>query len=194
MIFYPFKKKGTFWGVRRPMGEEVNLVDFGFLGAISAGLNKEQVLTDLMSEYGKDVWKYALFLTLDPNLADDIMQEVFIKVYEKMYSFRGQAAVKTWLFTITRNVARDHWKSAWSRKIILFGSRPSRVILPSAEQEVLSQLQEQDIWRYVLELPTKLREILLLHIHHELSLTDLAAILHISEGTVKSRLHRARGS
>jgi RNA polymerase sigma-70 factor (ECF subfamily) len=174
------------------MGEEVNGVDFGYLGAITEGLNKEQVLTDLMSEYGKDVWKYALFLTLDPNLADDIMQEVFIKVYEKMYSFRGQAAVKTWLFTITRNVASDNWKSAWSRKIILFGSRPSRVILPSAEQEVLSQLQEQVIWRYVLELPTKLREILLLHIHHELTLADLAAILHISEGTVKSRLHRAR--
>jgi hypothetical protein len=47
------------------MGEEVNRVDFGYLGAISEGLNKEQALTDLMSEYGKDVWKYALFLTME---------------------------------------------------------------------------------------------------------------------------------
>jgi RNA polymerase sigma-70 factor, ECF subfamily len=174
------------------MGEEVNMVDFGYLGAISEGLDKEQVLTDLMSEYGKDVWKYALFLTLNPNLADDIMQEVFIKVFKNMYSYRGQASVKTWLFTITRNVARDHWKSAWTRKIVLFGSRPSPAILPSAEHEVMSSLQEQDIWRHVLDLPTKLREILLLHIHHELSLHELADFLHISEGTVKSRLHRAR--
>jgi RNA polymerase sigma-70 factor (ECF subfamily) len=176
------------------MGEEVKMVDFSYLGAISEGLNKDQVLTDLMSEYGKDVWKYALFLTLNPNLADDIMQEVFIKVYEKMYSFRGQASVKTWLFTITRNVTRDHWKSAWSRKIVLLGSRPSLASsrLRSAEQEVLSQLEEQHIWRHVLELPSKLREILLLHIHHELTLAELAEILHISEGTVKSRLHRAR--
>lgn len=168
------------------------MVDFSYLGAITEGLNKDQVLTDLMSEHGKDVWKYALFLTLNPNLADDIMQEVFIKVYEKMYSYRGQATVKTWLFTITRNVVKDHWKSAWSRKIILIGSRRSREILPSAEQEVMSLLQENDIWRHVLQLPTKHREILLLQIHHELTISEIAVILHISEGTVKSRLHRAR--
>jgi RNA polymerase sigma-70 factor, ECF subfamily len=174
------------------MNEEVKMVDFSYLGAITEGLNKDQVLTDLMSEHGKDVWKYALFLTLNPNSADDIMQEVFLKVYEKMYSFRGQASVKTWLFTITRNVVKDQWKSAWSRKIILIGSRRSPEILPSAEQEVMSQLQEQNIWRYVLKLPTKYRELLLLQIHHELTLAEIAAILHISEGTVKSRLHRAR--
>jgi RNA polymerase sigma-70 factor (ECF subfamily) len=172
--------------------EEVKIVDFSYLGAITEGLNKDQVLTDLMSEYGKDVWKYALFLTLNPNLSDDIMQEVFIKVYEKMYSFRGQASVKTWLFTITRNVVRDHWKSAWSRKMMLMGSRSSRDILPSAEQEVMSLLQEKANWRHVLQLPLKLREILLLQIHHELTISDMAVILHISQGTVKSRLHRAR--
>jgi hypothetical protein len=44
----------------RPMNEEVKMVDFSYLGAITEGLNKDQVLTDLMTEHGKDVWKYAL--------------------------------------------------------------------------------------------------------------------------------------
>jgi multiple sugar transport system substrate-binding protein len=61
--------------------------------------------------------------------------------------------------------------------------------VPSAEQEVMSLLEEKAIWRHVLQLPMKLREILLLQIHHELTISDMAAILHISQGTVKSRLH-----
>jgi RNA polymerase sigma-70 factor (ECF subfamily) len=171
----------------------VSLVDFGYLGQITEGLNKEQVLTDLMAEFGKDVWKHALFLTLKPEIADDIMQEVFIKVYEKMYSYRGQSSIKTWLFTITRNVARDHWKSAWSRKIVLFGFSSSHSAeSPSAEQEVMRLFEQDEVWKIVLELPTKIREILLLHIHHNLSLKELAEILHISVSAVKSRLHRAR--
>jgi DNA-directed RNA polymerase specialized sigma24 family protein len=64
--------------------------------------------------------------------------------------------------------------------------------VPSAEQEVMSLLEEKAIWRHVLQLPMKLREILLLQIHHELTISDMAVILHISQGTVKSRLHRAR--
>ncbi|MFD0675938.1 MULTISPECIES: RNA polymerase sigma factor [unclassified Paenibacillus] len=165
---------------------------FEYLKSISEGMDKNAVLEELMLAYGEDVWNYAFFLTRRSELADDITQDVFIKVYERLYSFRGEASVKTWLLTITRNLVRDHWRSAWFRRVIPFGQPVREESTPSAETEVMSQLVSEEVWLVVLALPRKLREVLLLHAHHQLSYIEIARLLSLSEGTIKSRLHRAR--
>ncbi|NOU94939.1 sigma-70 family RNA polymerase sigma factor [Paenibacillus sp. LMG 31456] len=167
---------------------------FEYLKSISEGMDKNVVLEELMLAYGEDVWNYAFFLTRRSELADDITQDVFVKVYERLYSFRGEASVKTWLLTITRNLVRDHWRSAWFRRVIPFGQpvRAESTPTPSAETEVMNQLVTDEVWRVVLALPNKLREVLLLHAHHQLSYIEIARLLSLSEGTIKSRLHRAR--
>lgn len=99
------KKKGTFGRGCRPMSSEVKLLIFDYLQYAANGLDKEQVLTDLMEAYGKDVWKYAYFMTLRAEAADDIMQETFLKAYMHLDRFRGGSSVKTWLFSITRHAA-----------------------------------------------------------------------------------------
>ncbi|MCS7461254.1 sigma-70 family RNA polymerase sigma factor [Paenibacillus doosanensis] len=165
---------------------------FEYLKSISGGMDKNAVLEELMHVYGDDVWHYAFFLTRRKELADDIAQEVFVKVYERLYSFRGEATVKTWLLAITRNLVKDHWRSAWMRRVIPFGLRRRADGGPSAEAEAMGRFVAEEVWRIVLELPRKLREVLLLHAHHQLTHTEIARLLSLSEGTVKSRLHRAR--
>lgn len=72
-----------------------------------------QTLNEMMNQYGNDIWNYAYFLTKQHALADDIAQEVFIKAYYGIHTFRGQSTLKTWLLTITRHTAFRH-KQAFS--------------------------------------------------------------------------------
>jgi RNA polymerase sigma-70 factor (ECF subfamily) len=168
-------------------------VAFEYLKSLSSGMDKNAILEDLMLAYGEDVWNYAFFLTKQTELSDDITQDVFVRVYERLYSYRGEASVKTWMLTITRNLVRDHWRSAWFRRVIPFGSPPVREeSAPSAEAEAFNRLVTEEVWQVVLALPVKLREVLLLHAHHQLTHSEIARLLSLSEGTVKSRLHRAR--
>jgi|GEM_PF-141742 len=186
-------QKGTIFLFNRLM-LEVNGLQFDYLNHITGGLDKNLVLEELMQAYGKEVWNFAYFLTRRAELADDVTQDVFVKVYERLYSFRGQSSVKTWLFAITRNTAKDALHSSWLRKVILLPVWRQREVHPSAEKEHLDRQVTEEIWSVVLSLPRKLREVLLLHTHHGLSLKEIAAVLQISEGTVKSRLHRARAA
>jgi RNA polymerase sigma-70 factor (ECF subfamily) len=171
---------------------EVNELQFDYLKSVTGGLDRNAVLEDLMEEFGTDVWNFAYFLTGRAELADDIAQDVFVIVYEKLYSFRGESSVKTWLLTITRNKARDAMRSAWIRRVSLLPAWSSRETHPSAEREVMDRMMTDDIWTKVMELPRKLREVLLLHTHHGIPLKEIAGLLGIPEGTVKSRLHRSR--
>ncbi|WP_409347001.1 RNA polymerase sigma factor [Paenibacillus sp. MBLB4367] len=156
-------------------------------------MEKNRTLTDLMETYGKDMWNYAFFLTLRADIADDVMQDVFIKVYEKLCAFRGESSVRTWLLAITRNVVRDYQRSSWFRRVSLVERFLQRqTTSPSAEYVVIDALSREEVWREVLGLPKKLRETLLLYAHHHLSIAEIAGLLDISEGTVKSRMHRAR--
>lgn len=163
-----------------------------YLESLSDSTDKNAILSDLMERYGNDVWNYAYFLTSRFDTADDIFQDVFIKVYHSMFSFRGEASVKTWLLAITRNVVKDHRKTAWARRVFLTATVRRNDTVASTEKEVLSRMASGHIWKAVMDLPEKLREALLLFAHHQLTIPEIASLLNISPGTVKSRLHRAR--
>ncbi|WP_308639977.1 RNA polymerase sigma factor [Paenibacillus silvisoli] len=169
---------------------------FDYLKHVTGGLDRHAVLNELMAAYGRDVWNYAFFYTRSREMADDISQDVFVKVYQQLYEFRGQSSIKTWLLAITRNTARDVLRSAWFRRVSLFGVfRPdSQQTSPSAERESFEKLVTEEIWGTVLKLPQKLREVLLLNSHYGLSMQEMADMLQVSIGTVKSRLHRARAA
>nr|WP_174819879.1 sigma-70 family RNA polymerase sigma factor [Paenibacillus koleovorans] len=167
---------------------------FEYLSALCETTDKDAILQDLIRHFGRDVWNYAYFLTGRMEVADDVFQDVFVKVYRNLYNYRGDSTVKTWLLAITRNVVKDHWKSAWTRRVLLMGALTRRhETVSSTEKEVLSRMESGDIWKAVLELPDKLKEVMVLYAHHQLTVPEIADLLRLREGTVKSRLHRARG-
>jgi RNA polymerase sigma-70 factor (ECF subfamily) len=161
----------------------------------------------MMDDYGNDVWNYAYFLTKSTEQADELSQEVFIRAYSGIAHFRGECSLKTWLLTITRNTTFTYRKSRFFRSS-LWGEtlpihteqintsqgemKPEKFVHPSAEAEAISREHVHEIWDIVMALPDKFRELLLLHLKYELTTSEIAEMLGISAGTVKSRLSRAK--
>lgn len=146
----------------------------------------------LMDQYGDDVWKYAYILTKDREQAKDIAQEVFIKAHYNFHTFRGQSSIKTWLLTITRNLSLNYLTSSYFKKILLFGNVKTRQSSPSAESAFMGKQSAAEVWGIIMNLSKKLREVLVLDLEHDLTVQETAHLLNLPEGTVKSRLHRAR--
>lgn len=152
----------------------------------------ETLLGELMNAYGREVWNYAYCITRKWDMADDITQDVFLKVFRHIHSFRRDSSVKTWLLTITRNTAYDYRRSAFFRKVSLTDWLEDGRDDNSPEQAALERESLDEIWQMVLRLPVKYREALILFAHHQLSMKEIAELLGVTEGTVKSRLFHAR--
>lgn len=149
---------------------------------------------ELMDAYGQTVWDYAYSITGRFDLADDVAQDVFLAAYRRIGTFRGQSTMRTWLLAITRNVSLNYRRAAFLRRVVLVDrlGEHTRDSHPSAEQEALSRSRSEELWRVVLSLPVKFREVLLLDAKYEMSLAEIAGVLDVPIGTVKSRLARAR--
>ncbi|MFD0712057.1 RNA polymerase sigma factor [Paenibacillus sp. GCM10027626] len=168
-------------------------MDRHYLHDLAPGFDRNTVLHDLMTEFGEDVWNFAYFLTRRSDAADDISQDVFLAAYKRLYSFRGESSVKTWLLSITRNKSFNYLRSAFVRKVTLLDNILARAgQSPSAEEVLFDRMENKALWNTVMELPLKFREVLILDYHYGLSIRQIAELLHISEGTVKSRISRAK--
>lgn len=149
-------------------------------------------LDSLIDAYWLDVWNYVFSLTQNIDVSDDLSQECFIKAYTHLYSFRSESTIKTWLLKIARNLAYDYRRSALFRKVILTDKDAANGFVSSAESEALQKIVTEEVWTLVLSLPRNLREVLVLHGHHQLSVVEISDVLQINERAVRSRLHRAR--
>ncbi|MDF2671595.1 MAG: polymerase sigma factor [Paenibacillus sp.] len=149
-------------------------------------------LDKLMMEYGQDVWNFAYLICKKREMADDITQDVFLQAFRHVTSFRGEATLKTWLLKITRNISYNYRNTAFIRKVLLVGFVERAGAYPSAEEDFLEQESANEVWKSVFDLPAPYREVILLDAKHHLSILEIAHVLGIAEGTVKSRLFRAR--
>jgi len=151
-----------------------------------------QALEQLMDSFGTTVMRTAYFYTGDRHLAEDISQEVFLRVFRKWTSFRGDSSVKTWVTTITVNVCRD------KMGVKMFSEQPTdpvqidRGAVISVEDQVLDRLKKSEVLQYVLLLPLPYQEVLFMYYYLELSTREIADATSSPEGTVRNRLHRAR--
>ncbi|WP_310830027.1 RNA polymerase sigma factor [Paenibacillus pedocola] len=176
-------------------------------------MNEDQ-LRQVMGLYGNDIWNYIYYLTKNAEQADDLTQEVFVKCFYRIGTYRGTSGLKAWLFTIARNTVFSYRKSRFFRTGLWGGGVQS--LSPvyaerqgteagqhgtlveqlgtsrSAEMEYLGNQQTRDIWDIIMKLPEKLREVLVLDLKAELSVNEIAGLTGLPPGTVKSRLHRAR--
>jgi RNA polymerase sigma-70 factor (ECF subfamily) len=147
----------------------------------------------LIREYGNDVLKTAYAYVKDKFTAEDIFQEVFVKVYRNLDSFRDESGIKTWIIRITINTAKDYLKSAYSQKVVpMMEFKEDMITSDNDFEEIENRDRDRVIRETVMTLPEAYREVLLCVYFHEMSVADTAAALDIPDGTVKSRLARAR--
>lgn len=151
---------------------------------------REHELARLMNEHGPNVWKFLYSLTNDRVFTDDLSQEVFVRVYTSLGSFRGESSIKTWIFSIARNVYRDYVRSL--RRRPTFTSELSEAI-PSPEnvEDKIQQVVERDVvLSHLLSLKRIYREVIILHVYIDMSFSEIACILDKSQATVRTRYRR----
>ncbi|ERJ13332.1 sigma-70 family RNA polymerase sigma factor [Haloplasma contractile] len=151
-------------------------------------LNEE--IERLINEYGNDVLRTAYLYLKKKSLAEDAFQEVFIKVYENYDSYRGDSSEKTWIIRITINVCKDLLKSTWFKKVLTFNEKEEH-FLNLIEQDHNTQV-DNDLLEFVLTLPEKYREVIILYYYQGFDTNEIASILKTKPTTVRSRLKRAK--
>ncbi len=136
------------------------------------------------------VYGLCLRLSADPVRAEELTQDVFVRLWEKIGSFRGQSAFTTWLHRLTVNVVLDQARSDTRRA--------SRVTTTDDLASVHAESRESlpgvrlDLERAIARLPGGAREVFVLHDIEGYRHAEIAELAGIAEGTSKAQLHRAR--
>lgn len=159
----------------------------------------------LISRYSNDVYSLLHRLTADPDEAGDLTQETFLSALKAIKSFRGESELKTWLFRIAINHSRNRFRW-WKRRhrndtVSLEDSRSEDGLtvgekLESAESDpeasILSRERENSICKALAELPEAYREVIVLCDIEGRAYDEIASLLMMNIGTVKSRIARGR--
>ena len=160
----------------------------------------------LVAEQSNDVYALLYRLTSDPEEARDLTQETFLRAFQSIERFRGDASLKTWIYRIAINQARNRWRW-WRRRrrdatISLDATdvnheRPLAATLPSdkspsPEQQTLDREREGQLRDALCGLRRSYREAVILRDVEGFSYEEIAQTLQISIGTVKSRISRGR--
>ncbi|MFV0343966.1 MAG: sigma-70 family RNA polymerase sigma factor [Anaerocolumna sp.] len=147
----------------------------------------------LIREYGNHVLRTAYMYVGDTHLAEDIFQEVFLKVSQKIDTFAGESSIKTWIMRITINTSKDYLKSAWKRRVTTFTEFQENTLAADDKYHSIEQAQDNKMIREaVMGLPDKYKDVVLCIYFHDMTINEAAKILKIAEGTAKSRLSRAK--
>lgn len=147
----------------------------------------------LVQTYQQEVYRLALSILDDADEAEDATQEVFVAALRAFDSFRGDASLKTWLFSIAVNVCRtrlQRHKRRGSLMQILQGLFIQNQAYP--EQEALQNESDSALWNAIQALDDKQRIPVTLRYYHDLPVAEIAALLGVPVGTVHSRLNHAR--
>jgi RNA polymerase sigma-70 factor (ECF subfamily) len=152
-------------------------------------------LSELISLCGRDVINLAYAYVKDRMQAEDIAQEAFLKAFTHIDQFQHLSSLKTWVYSITINTAKDHLRSNFFRRWLpcadpLMTQQSNKS--SSAEEEVLDMIEKREIWNAVFDLPVKYREVVILYYREGFSISDIAEMVGTLEGTIRTRLRRAR--
>ena len=149
----------------------------------------------MVHTYQRDVYRLALSILDDPNEAEDGTQETFLAALRALYSFREDAAFKTWLFSITINVCRSRLQRGKNRgrlQQILQSLFHLRSEVEHPETATIRDESDAELWNAIRALDDKHRIPVVLRYYHDLPVADIATMLNIPPGTVHSRLNHAR--
>ena len=161
-------------------------------------IDDQLAFSELYRRYKSPLYSY-LYRLVSPQLAEELLQDVFLKVLQKRATFRFESKVKTWLWTVMKNTLRDHWRSVDHKMINSFeslvnedGSEIYQAPLSSNEELILAKITQKQLEICVDELPHDQKEVVLLHLQSELSHQEIAELTQYSVAAIKSVLFRVK--
>jgi RNA polymerase sigma-70 factor (ECF subfamily) len=166
----------------------------------------ERAFNELVELYGDRVFRLMLRMLARKDEAEDMAQEVFVQVFKAIHQFRGDAKLGTWIYRVAVNLCKNRGKylsrrhsgsedeldALADRAPLAEAKGVTSGELSGPDQMVQGYQVEAIVRRCILELEAEFREVLILRDVEELSYEEIGEITGLPEGTVKSRLHRAR--
>lgn len=148
--------------------------------------SREAALLRLHDRHAPELWRFTLHLTRDPQVAEDVVQEALLRAWrDPGLESRSDAAARAWLFTTSRHLVIDRWRSAASRH----EDRSGELAEPGEPDRTAEVLDRWLIADALAGLTTEHREVIAAAYYEGRAVAEIAAVLEIPEGTVKSRLH-----
>lgn len=159
-----------------------------------------EAFTELVNRYAERIYNLALKILRNPSDAEDVVQETFTAVYEKIHTFHEHSDLFTWIYRIATNFALMKIRQNKRESIIeneleyydQLGERSLLTPAPYPEQMVIDEELKEELEKALQRIPEMYRTIFILRDIENLSTAETAAVLNISESNVKVRLRRAR--
>ncbi|MEH7380833.1 RNA polymerase sigma factor SigX [Bacillus sp. JJ1533] len=156
----------------------------------------DSLFEELYEKYHHDVFSFLFYMVKNRELAEDLVQEVYIRVLKSYDRFEGKSSEKTWLFSIARHVAIDSFRKqkGWKQRIMDsfdWNRQEVRDIAPLPEEIALQNEQVQIMYRCLDHCTTDQRLVLILRYIQSLSIAETAKALGWTESKVKTTQHRA---
>ena len=162
--------------------------------AQKAGAGELAAFEELYRRHYRRVYSLCLRMTANPEEAEDLTQETFIQLYNKIGSFRGDSAFTTWLHRMTVNQVLMHFRRRKSRPEFTTteGETPVQIVQGTENQNRMPIVDKIVLEDAITKLPPGYRTVFVLHDVEGHEHGEIAEMLGISEGTSKSQLHKAR--
>ncbi len=179
-----------------PRALETTLIDMAATDLRTRGIDFGD-FDRIVREHQKQIYRILLLMMHDPDAADTLTQECFLRAFRKRDSFRGESSLSTWLARIAINLARDHNRSRrWAFWRGLRQTDPAVVtraadVRDSPEQVLLAREQMVAVWSAVERLAGRQKEAFILRFAEEMPLEAIALAMNLEVGTVKAHLSRA---
>lgn len=137
--------------------------------------------TEKVNSYKNMVFRLAITYLKNVQNAEDVTQDVFIKLYQNDKEFQSKEHEKAWLIRVTVNASKDVLKSAWMKKTV-----------PIVGDIVFKEKEDSDLYHAIHRLKPKYRTAIHLYYYEDYSVKEIAKIIEVTETAVQTRLHRAR--
>nr|WP_319489769.1 sigma-70 family RNA polymerase sigma factor [uncultured Caproiciproducens sp.] len=147
---------------------------------MKSSIDTDSRIQSCLTNYADMVVRIAFQNVKSRQEAEDIAQEVFLRLFTLGTDFKSAAHEKAWIIRVTVNLCKDYLKSSWFKK---------RAVL---DDNILSHDKNSEVLDAVMRLPVKYRNVVYLHYYEDMSVTEIASVLQQKENTVSSWLHRAR--
>jgi RNA polymerase sigma factor (sigma-70 family) len=164
--------------------------DSALLARLAAG--EREAIDRLYGRYGRPLYAFVCDVVGDPGLAEEIVQDTFVAAWRGARGFEGRSSVSSWLFAIARRQARDRQRRTGPELAPVEDLAVVPASDPEPEAAAVASATRAELAGALASLPGHHREVLILAFVAELGGSDIASVLGIPEGTVKSRMHAAR--
>lgn len=156
--------------------------------------NNQELYVEVVRRYQQPLFRYAITMVHDPDIAQDIVQEALIKAYTNLRSFNTKKKFSSWIYRITHNQAMDYFRS--QRKLVSFEMLPELVSSLVSKSDVEATLDEtllrEKIDQVIDQLPVQYRSVVALYYLEGKKYAEIGEVMKVPEGTVATWLRRSK--